>query len=157
MRVTIKTKSNLTPFKKLIKQVNSKVVKVGWLDSKEHWTGGLSVADVAAIQHFDGSWGESNSSGSFALDESQKNQVKAIVNQNIHSFGMDSIENILIDIGEDAVATIRYNILSASSPPNSESWAQQKGFNDPLVYGSGQGEEPNLYSEVKFKVGPRRD
>lgn len=155
IRVKVKTKVDTKPFRKLVKDVNSRVVNVGYIDSPEHWNNsGLSVADLAAILHFDSDWSLGSPEDGFMLDEQNKgvSQVKAILNEYSPLVGHFSIREILDSVGKEGADAIRFNIMSASTPPNSEDWEKRKGFNDPLVHGGRTGDEPNLLSEVTHRV-----
>ena len=66
---------------------------------------------------------------------------------------MMSVAQVAACIGQESKDQIEQNIVSVSSPKNSDGWADVKGFNDPLRFGSRTGEEPNLISELTFRVG----
>ena len=75
------------------------------------------------------------------------------MNRELSKLGMMSFAQVATCIGQESKEQIEKNIISVDSPKNSDDWANVKGFNDPLRFGSRTGQEPNLISELTFKVG----
>ena len=155
MGFTVKTTANFKGLNALRKQLRKKV-EVGYIDSPVHWANterGLTVGELARYLHYDSPWGELSVEGSFMLDVSQRDHVQKIVNTALQQgLGNQSVQSILQHIGQDGQKMIRYLVESRSSPPNSQEWAHEKGYNDPLQHGSHDGETPNLISEVTYRV-----
>lgn len=148
-KVTSSTKIDKSGFEQLLKNAVSKSVDVGYINSPTHWKNDVPVAQIAATLHYDSAWNDT-----FMLSDTKESEVKSIV-----SFALNKVKDSLdlskaaVIVGKDAVITIEENILGATSPANSKEWAAEKGFNDPLVHGSRIGQEPNLISELTYKVG----
>lgn len=148
MKYSTKVKMDLSGLKKLRSEIRLTTVEVGWLDNVEHWTGDINVPSLAAALHFDSPW-----SDRFMIDDSKVLQVSKIVSQNLnHFFGVVPFSKVANNIGDGLTNQIRLNIIDVSNPANSEEWAEYKGFNDPLIYGSAYGEEPNLMSALSWRV-----
>lgn len=153
MKVKFKIKSNTKVFKKILNEVKKKAVNVGYIDSKDHWTDkNLSVADVAIQLHYWSDWGRENINNGFMLDNGHEDEIKLWATKNLKNFGTIPFSTLLNMLGKDLANQIARNILETDSPPNSEEWASQKGFNNPLMYGSEIGHAPNLMSELTHKV-----
>lgn len=148
IKMKVSTKIDLSGLKKLQRQLRNVSVDVGYIDSKDHWYSEVPVAQVAANLHYWSPWRDT-----FMLSESRVGQVNHIVKTELQKLGTMSITQVATCVGEKAVKQIEVNIKNVSSPPNSQAWADVKGFNDPLVFGSRTGDEPNLISEITFKVG----
>ena len=148
IKMKVSTRIDYSGLRKLQKQLKSTSVDVGYIDSKDHWLSEVPVAQVAANLHYWSPW-----KGTFMLSDSKKQQVQEIVTTELRKFGITSIDTVARNVGKKAVNQIEVNIKGVSSPANSTEWAEIKGFNDPLVFGSRTGEEPNLISELTFKVG----
>lgn len=144
----VSTKIDYSGLRKLQRQLKNTSVDVGYIDSKDHWLSEVPVAQVAANLHYWSHW-----KGTFMLSEAKRSQVQEIVTTELKRLGVVGIDTIAKCVGEKAVNQIEVNIRGVSSPANSTEWAEIKGFNDPLVFGSRTGEEPNLISELTFKVG----
>ena len=144
----VSTKIDLSGLKKLQRQLKSTSVEVGYIDSKEHWLSEVPVAQVAANLHYWSPWKDT-----FMLSDSKRAQVQKIVTTELKRLGVVGIDTVAKCVGEKAVNQIEVNIKGVSSPANSTEWTEIKGFNDPLRFGSRTGEEPNLISELTFKVG----
>lgn len=153
IKIKFTTKIDKKGLRRLQRQLKSTSVSVGYIDSKNHWMSvrdgdPVPVAQVAMNLHYWSPWADS-----FMLSEQKKSQVQSIVSTQLKKLGFISVAAIAKLVGEQATNQIEVNIKGTSSPSNSEGWAEIKGFNDPLVYGSKIGEEPNLISELTFKVG----
>lgn len=148
IKMRVSTKVDLSGLKKLQRQLRNVSVDVGYIDSKDHWYSEVPVAQVAANLHYWSPWRDT-----FMLSESRVGQINNILQSELSKLGVVSIAQIATCVGEKAVKQIEVNIKNVSSPPNSQAWADVKGFNDPLVFGSRTGDEPNLISELTFKVG----
>lgn len=148
IKMKVSTKIDTRGLKKLQKQLQNTHVDVGWIDSPNHWMSDVPVAQVASSLHDWSPWRDS-----FMLSETRIKQVQSIVATELQKFGDVGFWNVLRNVGEKAKDQIEVNIRGVSSPPNSEAWAAVKGFNDPLIFGSRTGEEPNLISALTFKVG----
>ena len=149
VKMKISTKIDLSGLKKLKRQLETTKVDVGYIDSKDHWMNkGISVAQVANNLHYWSPWKKT-----FMLDVENKAQVQSIVTKELRKLGMLSVAQVAKCIGSDAKDKIVDNIISVDSPKNSTEWADVKGFNDPLRFGSRTGQEPNLISELTFRVG----
>ncbi len=153
IRMKVSTKIDKKGLRRLQRQLKNVSVDVGYIDSKNHWMSvrdgdPVPVAQVAMNLHYWSPWADS-----FMLSEQKKSQVQSIVSTQLKKLGFISVAEIAKLVGEQATNQIEVNIKGTSSPSNSEGWAEIKGFNDPLVYGSKIGEEPNLISELTFKVG----
>lgn len=147
IKMNVSTKINMKGLEKLKKQIKGSHVDVGWIDSKDHWMSEVPVAQVASSLHDWSPWRDS-----FMLSDTRVAQVQSVVNSELPKLGSDNFNHIISNIGEKAKNQIEVNIRGVSSPSNSEEWAAIKGFNDPLIFGSRTGEEPNLISELTFKV-----
>ena len=140
----VSTKVDLSGLKKLQKQLKSTSVDVGYIDSKNHWMNpNIPVATVAAHLHYWSPWKDT-----FMLSEDKINQVQKIVTSELAFFGLKSMTQIAKEVGKKAAYQIEVNINNVQSPPNSKEWESYKGFNKPLVFGSREGFEPNLVSEL---------
>ena len=149
IRMKVSTKIDLSGLKKLKRQLETTKVDVGYIDSKDHWMNkGVPVAQVANNLHYWSPW-----KATFMLDEGNKSQVQSIVTKELRKLGMMSVAKVAACIGSDAKDQIEVNIVTTSSPKNSDSWAEVKTFNNPLQFGSVTGQEPNLISELTFRVG----
>lgn len=148
IKMKVSTKIDLSGLKKLQRQLRNVSVDVGYINSKDHWYSEVPVAQVAANLHYWSPWNDT-----FMLSESKVNQVNNIVRTELQKLGALSITQVATCVGERAVKQIEVNIQSVTSPPNSKDWADVKTFNKPLVFGSRTGDEPNLISELTFKVG----
>lgn len=154
MSVKIKTKVsiNYEGFRKLKKDIEKYKAQVGYINSPTHWGGSLTVGELAQILHYDSPWGRFGPDGGFMLDTTNQEQTQKIVNYGLSYLGKMDFKSVVKMIAEEGREVIVYNISQTSNPPNSASWAEAKGFNDPLRFGSAYGQEPNLISEVKAKV-----
>lgn len=149
IKMKVSTKIDLSGLKKLKRQIETTKVDVGYIDSKDHWMNkGIPVAQVAENLHYWSPW-----KGTFMLDTENQSQVQTIVNRELSKLGMMSFAQVATCIGQESKEQIEKNIISVDSPKNSDDWANVKGFNDPLRFGSRTGQEPNLISELTFKVG----
>lgn len=148
MKYSTKVKMDLSGLKKLRSELRLTTIEVGWLDNVEHWSRTINVPSLAATLHYDSPWADR-----FMLDDSKVLQVSKIVKQQLnYFFGCVPLVKLANNIGEELTNQIRVNIIDVSAPANSDEWAQEKGFNDPLIYGSAYGEEPNLLSALSWKV-----
>ena len=149
IKMKISTRMDLSGLKKLKRQLETTKVDVGYIDSKDHWMNkGIPVAQVASNLHYWSPWKKT-----FMLDTDNSAQVQSIVTKELQKLGMMSVTQVAACIGQESKDQIEQNIVSVSSPKNSDGWADVKGFNDPLRFGSRTGEEPNLISELTFRVG----
>lgn len=148
IRMKVSTRIDTSGLKRLQKQLKSTYVDVGWIDSPNHWMSDVPVAQVASSLHHWSPWRDS-----FMLSDTRTKQVQAIVTTELQKFGSISLASVVRNVGEKARDQIEVNIKGVSSPPNSDEWEAVKGFNDPLVFGSEKGYEPNLISALTFKVG----
>lgn len=149
IRMKVSTKVDLSGLKKLKRQIETTKVDVGYIDSKDHWMNkGIPVAQVAENLHYWSPWKKT-----FMLDVENKEQVQSIVNRELSKLGMMSFAQLATCIGQESKEQIEQNIISVSTPKNSDEWIAVKTFNDPLRFGSKTGQEPNLISELTFKVG----
>ncbi len=149
IKMKISTKVDLSGLKRLKRQIQTTKVDVGYIDSKDHWMNkGIPVAQVASHLHEWSPW-----KGTFLLGVENKDQVQTIVTNELRKFGMLSLDQVAKCIGQESKDQIEQNIISVSTPKNSDEWAAVKDFNDPLRFGSKTGQEPNLISELTFKVG----
>jgi hypothetical protein len=149
IKMKVSTKIDFSGLKKLQKDLKNNSVNVGYIDSKEHWVQeGQSVADVASHLHYWSAWNDT-----FMLSEDKQSQVQEIVNDLLPRLGRVPFESIARTIGKYGEQAIEENIVNVTSPSNSPEWAEIKGFNDPLIFGSGSGQEPNLISEITSKIG----
>ncbi len=148
IRMKVSTRIDKRGLKKLQAQLKNTSVNVGYIDSKIHWDNDVPVAQVAANLHYWSPW-----ENTFMLTETRKSQINDAIKQEINTLGVESIESVAGSVGKRLAKQIQVNIREVSTPPNSEGWAEIKGFNDPLIYGSRIGQEPNLISELTYKVG----
>lgn len=143
-------------FQELKKQLERLKVDVGWIDTPNHWMASLTnhsftVANVASDLHYYSRWEDS-----FALSETRTDQVNDVVHKTLNtSFGKVPTYQVASLIGHNLQNAVEVNIKAVNSPDNSAEWAEVKGFNDPLVFGSRIGETPNLISELTHKVRGR--
>lgn len=149
------TKMDISGFKELKKQLERTKVDVGYVNTPNHWLSAkmghdFSVAALASHLHDNSPWADQ-----FMLSESRSSEVNNTVQQ-VLSVSFGKMPNHLTAnlIGMQLAEDIKDNINNVSSPPNSTEWADIKGFNDPLVFGSDSriGETPNLISEITHKV-----
>lgn len=149
IKMKVTTKLDTSGLKKLRRQLKQHSVNVGYINSKDHWMNeGVPVAQIASFNHHWSPW-----KGQFMLTASNKQQVTDIIKSELPSIGAVSVIEFASRVGKKSVEQIAKNIVSVQVPPNSKEWAEIKGFNDPLVFGSKIGEAPNLISELTFKVG----
>lgn len=140
-------------FQELKKQLERVKVDVGWIDSPNHWMASIAghdftVANVASDLHYYSRWEDS-----FALSETRAKEVNEVVHRTLDkSLGNVPVHTVANLIGNNLQKIVETNIKEVDSPDNSEEWANIKGFNDPLVFGSRIGETPNLISELKHRV-----
>jgi hypothetical protein len=145
----VSTKIDTKGLRELRKQLKQHSVNVGYIDSPEHWMNeGDSVGEIARHLHYWSAWKDT-----FMLSETKKSQVADIVRDEIRFLPNMSVAQWTRRIGQQAASQIEENILTVQIPRNSIGWQQIKGFNDPLAFGSVVGQEPNLVSEITFKVG----
>ena len=148
-----KTTVDMSGFKALQAQLKAIKLDVGYVDAKNHWwaekTGNYwPVSALAADLHYYSPWADS-----FMLSETKYNEVNATVHWVLSkSFGKSPLSTVMVKLGNELKDDIVTNIKEVDSPANNEKWASYKGFNDPLVWGSEIGNEPNLVSEVSYKV-----
>ena len=147
IKMKVSTKVDFSGLKKLQKQLRNVSVDIGYIDSKDHWMSKVPVAQVASSLHYYSPWADS-----FMLSETKRESIKKLVHSELTKLGFVDIYKVADCIGREGVGLIEVNIKSVNSPRNSTEWADFKGFNDPLVFGSRTGEEPNLISELTYKV-----
>lgn len=155
MSVKMTTKMDLSGFNELKKQLERMKVDVGYINTPTHWLSAkmghdFSVAALASHLHDNSPWADQ-----FMLSESKKSEVNTTVQKVlVTSFGKVSPHLTANLIGMQLAEDIKDNINNVSSPSNSTEWADIKGFNDPLVFGSDSrvNETPNLISELTHKV-----
>ena len=153
IKMKVSTSIDYSGLKKLQKQLQKATVEVGYINSPDHWNDKrigqpIPVAQLASHLHYWSPWRDT-----FMLSESKKGQVQSIVSDEMRKLGNISVYTFANNVGKRAANQIEMNIHSTKSPPNSESWANHKGFNDPLEYGSRKDETPNLISEIRYTVG----
>jgi hypothetical protein len=149
IKVKTSTKIDMSGLDKLRKQLKQNSVNVGYINSKEHWMNeGDSVGEIASHLHYWSAWKDT-----FMLSESKASQVEKIVASEMDRLGSTSVTQWASSIGNKAAKQIAKNIDDVQHPPNKDEWVKVKGFNDPLEYGSRDGEEPNLISELTYRVG----
>lgn len=149
------TKMDISGFKELKKQLERTKVDVGYIDTPNHWLSekrghDLPVAALASHLHDHSPWADQ-----FMLSESKTLEVTKSVQEVLAvSFGKVPTYATASLIGVKLAKDIEHNIQSVTSPPNSTEWANIKGFNNPLVFGSDSrvNEAPNLVSELTHKV-----
>ena len=151
MKITTSLKMDLSALNKFKSEVNRTKIEVGWLTGVEHWRSSplnpITVAGLAAHLHYYSDW-----RGQFMFDSSKKNQVQDIIDSNLsHSLSLD-FKSTAKMVGYELAESLRINIIEVKSPANSPKWAEIKGFNDPLIFGSRVGASPNLLSEVGYQV-----
>ena len=149
IKMKVSTKIDFSGLKKLQKDLKNNSVNVGYIDSKEHWMNeGQSVADVASHLHYWSAWNDT-----FMLSEDKQSQVQTIVDTALNRLGEVPVRAVAERIAAVAEQQIQSNIIEVTSPSNSPEWVAIKGFDDPLLYGSRSGQEPNLISEITSKIG----
>jgi hypothetical protein len=148
-----KTSVNMSGFLALKKQLQATKIEVGYVDAKNHWWAAKSghfwpVSALAADLHFYSPWADS-----FMLSETKYAEINATMQWVLKtSFGKAPFSVVVKKLGEELKDDIVSNIQSVNSPSNNPMWASYKGFNNPLVFGSEMGYEPNLVSEVSYKI-----
>jgi len=149
IKMKVTTKLDTSGLKKLRRQLKQQSVNVGYINSKDHWMNdGVPVAQIASHLHYWSPW-----KGQFMLSENNKQQVTDIIRSELSFLSVDNVVFFSNKVGAKAAKQIEKNIINVEVPPNSKEWADIKGFNDPLRFGSRIGESPNLISELTFKVG----
>lgn len=148
----MKFRSNTRVLSGMIRSIKQNKIKVGWIDSKDHWMNpGVPVAQVAANLYYDSPWGGLNNT--LIYDRWHVDQIRSILSKDLKLLGAGTFREVLNITGEHLQQQLVRNIVETDSPSNSGWWADWKGFNKPLQYGSLTGETPNLISEVTYKVG----
>lgn len=147
LTMTVRTEIKTSGLDKLMRQLKNASINVGYINSPNHWNNDFPVAQLASHLHYWSPWRDQ-----FMLSQSKSDQVKNVVISEMGRFGNTSFDVILENIGVRLRDQIKDNIIAVSIPPNSESWANEKGFNDLLRHGSMIGQEPNLISELTFEV-----
>lgn len=148
-----KTTVNMSGFLALKKQLQATKIEVGYVDAKNHWWAAKSgnfwpVSALAADLHYYSPWADS-----FMLSETKYAEINATVHWVLKNyFGKAPFKVMVKKLGEELKDDIVNNIQSVNSPSNNPIWASYKGFNNPLVFGSEMGYEPNLVSEVSYKI-----
>ena len=149
IKMKVTTKLDTKGLKQLRRQLQKQSVNVGYIDSKDHWMNdGVPVAQIASYLHDWSPW-----KGQFMLSEMNKQQVTDIIKSELSFLSVDNVVLFSNKIGTKAAKQIERNIINVEVPQNNKEWADIKGFNDPLRFGSKIGESPNLISEITFKVG----
>ena len=155
MTVTCKTKVDTSGYRKFKRQAESKVIQFGWINTPVHWANekdSITVAEVARELHYNSPWGQENSDGSFMIDTTDKQTVQNITFKYLKFLGRNPLPLVQEAIGEAMANEIARRIIDTDSPPNSDAWAQEKGFNKPLEHGSRQAQSNSLLNQVSYKV-----
>lgn len=141
-------KVDTSEFTKFANNLKSTEIDVGWLKREVHWTNKITVPELAAHLHFDSAW-----KGEFMFDDTPefKRQINPIIGWATKYLSPDTT-TFKMRVGEELVDRLKENIDEVSSPSNNELWAEKKGFNDPLIFGSYYGYEPNLISSISYEV-----
>lgn len=149
IKMKVSTKIDTKGLRELRKQLKKHSVNVGYIDSPEHWMNeGDSVGEIASHLHYWSAWKDT-----FMLSDTKKSQVSEIIRDEIQHLPNMTVAQWAKRIGQQAASQIETNLLTVTVPSNSIGWQEIKGFNDPLAFGSAIGQEPNLVSEITFKVG----
>ena len=148
-----KTSINMSGFLALKKQLQATKVEVGYVDAKNHWWAAKSgnfwpVSALAADLHYYSPWADS-----FMLSDTKYAEINTTVQWVLkRNFGQVPFQVVVRKLGEELKDDIVNNIRDVDSPENNPKWAAYKNINDPLVFGSAHGYEPNLVSEVSYKI-----
>jgi hypothetical protein len=149
----ISLKCDTSELEKLLRQIRTTNVDVGWLDNTTlHWTSTAStpipVSWLASHLHEHTPWADT-----FMFSETRTKQVSKIVEFELDkSFGSVKFTTVANRIGKSLSVALRDNIDAVSYPSNSPEWIAVKGNSEPLEYGSLIGKTPNLMSEIKWEV-----